>query len=291
LFETTTGTQARSIPISQWQYKAGITKEPRYSTTTDDNQELGNIPFSTEVISPIVLSQPYEGGSEGDVVLPEHQGHQGQGYDSADEEVEEASTQAELTSDQNESERPQPAEGGYVTRSGRISKPPERLQYVAFESVLEEYDYQDEDEWCETDLLAFKASSDPDTMYHHQAMRQPDREKFLKAMQDECTAHYKGGTYKLIKKADMPSGVPLLSSVWQMKRKRKPSKGEISKYKARMNVNGKEQIQGVHYEETYAPIVGWATIRFFMTLAIINNWHTRQLDFVQAFPQADIERE
>ena len=89
----------------------------------------------------------------------------------------------------------------------------------------------------------------------------------------------------------MPSGVPLLSSVWQMKRKRKPSTGEISKYKARPNVNGKEQVQGVHYEETYAPVVGWATIRFFMTLAIINNWHTRQLDFVLAFPQADIERE
>jgi hypothetical protein len=28
-----------------------------------------------------------------------------------------------------------------------------------------------------------------------------------------------------------------------------------------------------------------------MTLAIINNWHTKQLDFVLAFPQADIERE
>jgi hypothetical protein len=27
LFETTTGTQARSIPTSQWQYKAGLTSE------------------------------------------------------------------------------------------------------------------------------------------------------------------------------------------------------------------------------------------------------------------------
>ncbi len=93
---------------------------------------------------------------------------------------------------------------------------------------MEEYDYQDED--------------NPDTMYHHQAMREPDRNKFLKAMQDECTAHYKEGTYKLIKKSEMPSGVLLLSSVWQMKRKRKPSTGEISKYKARLNVNGKEQV-------------------------------------------------
>ncbi len=139
------------------------------------------------------------------------------------------------------------------------------MQYNAFKSLLEEYDYQDEDKWCEMDLLTFKASTDPDTMYHHQAMREPDRNKFLEAMQDECTAHYKEGTYKLVKKADMPSGVPLLSSVWQMKRNRKPSTGEISKYKARLNVNGKEQVQGVHYEETYAPVVRWATIRFFMT--------------------------
>ncbi len=56
---------------------------------------------------------------------------------------------------------------------------------------MEKYDYQDEDKWCETDLLAFKASTDPDMMYHYQAMRELDRNKFLKAMQDEYTAHYK----------------------------------------------------------------------------------------------------
>jgi hypothetical protein len=44
-------------------------------------------------------------------------------------------------------------------------------------------------------------------MYHHQAMREPDRNKFEEAMQKECTAHYKEGTYKLFKKNSMPSGV------------------------------------------------------------------------------------
>jgi hypothetical protein len=82
-----------------------------------------------------------------------------------------------------------------------------------------ENDYQDEDKWCETELLAYNASTDPDTIYQHQAMREPDRNKFVEAMQKECTAHYKEGTYKLRKKDSMPSGVPLLSSVWQMKRK------------------------------------------------------------------------
>jgi hypothetical protein len=73
--------------------------------------------------------------------------------------------------------------------------------------------------------------------------------------------------------------------------KSKPSTGEISKYKARMNVDGSKMILGLHYEETYAPVVQWATIRFFMTMAILSKWHTRQLDFVLAYTQADIERD
>ena len=60
-------------------------------------------------------------------------------------------------------------------------------------------------------------------MYHHQAMKKPDREKFKEAMQKECEAHYKEGNYKLIKRIELPEGAMLLSSVWQMKRKRKPS--------------------------------------------------------------------
>jgi hypothetical protein len=40
-----------------------------------------------------------------------------------------------------------------------------------------------------------------------------------------------------------------------MKSKRKPSIGEISKYKARMNVDGSQMIKGLHYGETYAPVV------------------------------------
>jgi hypothetical protein len=179
----------------------------------------------------------------------------------------------------------------YITRSGRKSKPPERLQYDAQACLLNWDEHEDQESWSEQHLLAFKASSDPDTMYHHQAMKQPDKEEFMEAMKKECEAHYKEGNYKLIKKDKLPEGATLLSSVWQMKRKRKPSTGEISKYKARMNVDGSKMVKGLHYEETYAPVVQWATIRFFISMAILSNWHTRQLDFVLAFTQADIERD
>jgi hypothetical protein len=124
-------------------------------------------------------------------------------------------------------------------------------------------------------------------MYHHQAMKQPNREKFQEAMKKESEAHNKEGNYKLIKRSKLPEGATLLSSVWQMKRKRKPSTGEISKYKARMNVDGSQMIKGLHYDETYAPVLQWSTIRFYTSLAIL----TRQLDFVLAYTQADIERD
>jgi hypothetical protein len=95
-------------------------------------------------------------------------------------------------------------------------------------------------------------------------MKQPDREKNEEAMQKECEAHFKEGNFKLIKQDKLPEGATLLSSVWQMKKKRKPSTGEISKYKARMNVDGGQMVKGLHYEETYAPVVQWATISFFI---------------------------
>ncbi len=88
----------------------------------------------------------------------------------------------------------------------------------------------------------------------------------------------------------MPEGATLFSSVWQMQRKRKPSTGEISINKAGMNIDGTQLIKGLHYEESYAPVVQWATIRFFISLVIFSNWHTRQLDFVLAYTQADIEK-
>jgi hypothetical protein len=44
--------------------------------------------------------------------------------------------------------------------------------------------------------LAFKAKSDPDSMYYHQAMKQPDKEKFIEAIEKELQGHYKEGNYE-----------------------------------------------------------------------------------------------
>jgi transposase InsO family protein len=206
LFETTTGTQVRSIPTSQWQYKAGLVSgKPKL----DEEEQR--------------MEDEWEKQSFED-------------YYSSQENEEQASESEEEEMDNDE-------DNIYVTRSGRKSKPPERLYYDVQSCFITTTEHEQEEAWSEQHLLAYKASSDPDTMYHHQAMKQPDKEKFQEAMKKECEAHYKEGNYKLIKRSDLPEGATLLSSVWQMKRKRKPSTGEISKYKARMNVDGSQMIE------------------------------------------------
>jgi len=65
--------------------------------------------------------------------------------------------------------------------------------------------------------------------------------------------------------------------------------GEISKYKMMLNGHGSQQEQGINYWETYSPVVMWTKVRLLITLAKIDGWPSRQLDFILAYPQADVD--
>ena len=138
--------------------------------------------------------------------------------------------------------------------------------------------------------IAFVANkSDPDTMYMHQAMCQPDKEQFQKAMQEEINAHTENKHWEIIPQDQVPEGVKVLPSVGAMKRKRRISTGEVYKWKARLNLHGGKQEHSINYWETYSATLAWTTIRFMLTQSIIMGWRTRQIDFTLAYPQADAE--
>ena len=87
----------------------------------------------------------------------------------------------------------------------------------------------------------------------------------------------------------LPLGTKILPAVWAMKRKRRILTQEIYKWKARLSIDSGKQVHGVHYWETYAPVVAWPIVRFFLILSILKGWKTQQLDFVLAYTQADVE--
>jgi len=126
-------------------------------------------------------------------------------------------------------------------------------------------------------------------MYLWQAMKQPDWAQFKQAMQEEVNPHTVNGHWKLIKQSHLPKGATVLPAIWSMKRKRRISTREVYKWKARLTVDGSKQKYGVLYDETYSPVVMWATTRFFLIQSILLGWYTRQVDFTLAYPQADVK--
>ncbi len=159
---------------------------------------------------------------------------------------------------------------------------------IAFEAlqVTHEENVADDDP-----ILAMKATSDPDTLYLWEAMKEPDFNKFQEAMQKEIDGHTERGNWKLRLRSSLPKNATVLPAVWAMKRKRRISTREIYKWKARLNVDGSKQIRGLHYDQTYSPVVAWPATRFFLIQSLLNDWHTKQLDYVMEFPQANVERE
>jgi hypothetical protein len=49
------------------------------------------------------------------------------------------------------------------------------------------------------------------------------------------------------------------------------------------------QTWGQNYWETYAPVVNWASVHLILAIAKIHGLLTKSIDFVLAFPQADLE--
>lgn len=149
------------------------------------------------------------------------------------------------------------------------------------------------DEIAQSDdpLLVYKASADPDTMYMHEAMREPDRNEFKKAMVKEVKDQMENGNFTIVKKSEVPKGKAILPAVWQMKRKRDIRTRKVKKWKARLNIDGSRMVKGVHYDQTYSPVASWKSIRLLLIMIAKNRWHSRQIDYVLAFPQAPVEKE
>ena len=121
-----------------------------------------------------------------------------------------------------------------------------------------------------------------------EALKQPDREEFIKATHQELDAHISRKHWKVVPRKYVPTSKTCLPMVWLMKRKRTPV-GDVKKWKARLCAGGHRSVEFVDYWDTYYPVVSQQTIRLIFTMALINKWHIHSIDFVLAFPQANVQ--
>ena len=139
--------------------------------------------------------------------------------------------------------------------------------------------------------FSFKASThDPDTSNIGDALSGPHREQFLEAMEKEVQELEGHNRWEVLKRSSLPEGANILPSTWAFKIKRYPDSC-FRKFKAHFCVRGDKQIEGVEYEDNYAPVVSWTAVRMLMRIALKEGWKSRQVDYANAFVQADIKED
>ena len=279
-FETVRPSAGNPPTPSQWQKLAAFRKDPIAIAPSE-----GVMPSSEGAAAPDVSDIPPTEAEPDEVTAPDEP-------DTAD-----ADEEADDFPPDDADDTAMPPTS--TSRYGRQRRPTRRMlesqelrasghvAYSTYYDALHEDDYLLQDEMA--DPIAFIARSDPDTMYFHQAMKQPDRKQWRAAVVKEVNDHIERKHWRLIPRTEVPDGYEVLPAVWSMKRKRNIKTREVYKWKARLNVHGGKQTYAVNYFETFAPVVQWISIRLILVLALLNNWHTRQIDFVLAYPQANIE--
>jgi hypothetical protein len=303
LFETT-DTRAGwfGLPRSKWQALAGLTKKLAALVP----QRIDSTREGTQPPRGAHAGGQHRGTKDrGEVSTPQGDALSAadneSGQDGADDSI--SGNDDELDDDETvvlegEPELTPPSDAPPTTRSGRrvrlttrmkesiqqegkkwlswmasALRPPELSPEGEIYKVLAttEYDIQDR----ALDPISFSATSDPDTMYWHQAMQQSDKAEFIKAAIAEVKSHVDNEHFVLMRRDELPEGNRVLAAVWSMKRNRHILARLVYKWKARLNCQLGQQEHGINFWETYSPVVNWYSIRLFLIISILRGWETR----------------
>lgn len=108
----------------------------------------------------------------------------------------------------------------------------------------------------------------------------------MEAEMDSQRAH---GTWDLVPRTEA-KGKRVISCKWVYALKRDAS-GRIKRYKARIVSRGFLQRMGIDYNETYAPVIRFETIRCVILFALQRGWEILQFDVKTAFLYGDLDEE
>ncbi len=92
----------------------------------------------------------------------------------------------------------------------------------------------------------------------------------------------------IVHHSTVPRTAKLIQAIWSLKCKQCPD-GTLAKHKARLCAHDGMQTLDKNYWETYSPVVNMVTLRLILLLARIYKLDSKAIDFVLAFPKAELE--
>ena len=109
----------------------------------------------------------------------------------------------------------------------------------------------------------------------------PHLYQWREAIAKELESLDKNGTWEEVEELPSPE-TNVVDSKWVFKVKYQEN-GEPGEFKARLVARGFSQVQGVDYEETFAPTVRHECLRVLFALAAKEGWDIHQMDVISAF--------
>ena len=110
---------------------------------------------------------------------------------------------------------------------------------------------------------------------------------WVDAMVEEYDSIVRNSAWEIVPRLE---GKSVVGSRWVYKVKQ-VADGSVEKYKARFVARGFSQIEGIDYEETFAPVTRYSSIQMILAVLAQMGWHIHQMDVKTAFLNGVIEEE
>jgi hypothetical protein len=103
-------------------------------------------------------------------------------------------------------------------------------------------------------------------------------------MQEEHNSLLENQTWDLV---PLPSGRKFFRCKW-VYRTKSAVDGQISRYKARIVAKGFQQVHGIDYDETFAPVAKMDSIHLVLSIATSKGWEFHHMYMKNAFLHGDL---
>ena len=141
--------------------------------------------------------------------------------------------------------------------------------------------------WWRThpEVAAAAVVDEPQT--YEEAMSSEQADEMRQAMDDEMKSLHANQTWTT---EPIPRGMRAIPVKWVYKPK-KDANGNIERFKARLVAKGFGQKEGVDFDEVFAPVSKYSTLRALMAVAAVKGLEVHQLDIKTAFLNGILQEE
>jgi hypothetical protein len=109
---------------------------------------------------------------------------------------------------------------------------------------------------------------------YSKAMKEPDANWFIEAMQKEVEDHELRDHWEIVPHSSIPSGMKTIQAIWSFKHKQYPNIS-LNKHKACLCAHREMQQWGISYWETYSPVVNMLSVRLLLALCNIHKLESK----------------